>query len=240
MEQLHIISPAWNVSDNVQRMISAVVSSKVVFPFEYTVYSACIEDEQNRKLTKLAGEHHFKMAQLNDKTSAPNIQLTQILQHAQKKAMNAGVPLLVVWPEVLVAKDTIQELFEYGRMMERSGLISAIVRDAKGNIAQPHSFAMSYNRGIVPTHHNVGLFCALFTSRLLAIIDFTDLPDTKESFEAKISKRSRRLGFKNYMITTSSVEWTPKRGRYTLLQEDMNWLKYQWFKLVKRFRKSHK
>ncbi|MDR0547722.1 MAG: hypothetical protein LBG77_09145 [Dysgonamonadaceae bacterium] len=234
MHQLHIVTPIWNAADSVKRSIAAIVSSKVVFPFEYTVYNACLAGDKLKKLTELSAQYHFNVVSVNPSGSSPISLLVEMLRQAQQQALLAEVPLLWVSPDVVVNKDTVQELFEYRRFMERAGLISALVHDSKDIIAAPHLYAWKYNRGIVPTHQNVGLSCVLFTPRLLAAIDFGDLPDTEEAFDVRISKRSRRLGFRNYLITTSVVEQMSKYPDYRSGSKNRNLLTSLWKKWMKR------
>ena len=203
MMQIITLITQWK--DTIQQSIAAIVSSRVTVPFDYTVYCGSLEDANKKKLENLSVKYHFNLININDLETNANLPEKNVLHHARLSIMSENIPLIVVSPDVIVEKDTIQQLYEYQKLLTQSGLISAVLTNNNGNIDLPHLFARKYKRGINPVRKGVGFYCVLFSSDLLKKMDFLDMPAIKDRYDVWINRRARQMGFKNYLLTLCPV-----------------------------------
>jgi hypothetical protein len=120
---------------------------------------------------------------------------------------------LIVESDVFVEQDTISRLLEKAGSLGKCGMAAALTVDSEGNINFPYNHIIPNESNIVETQHRVSFCCTLITLPLLKESDFNSLSEKKDWFDVKISKDSRKKGFKNYILTDIRVVHFPHSSR---------------------------
>ncbi|MDR1553658.1 MAG: glycosyltransferase family 2 protein [Prevotellaceae bacterium] len=238
MNKLHVITPVKDSIKTTERTVDSVMASVTAIPFAYTVYNDFSNDENTQKLTELSKKHNFQLIHLKDITSHPSPNYLLVLQKAQEKALSDKTHLIIIESDVIIEKNTIQQLYDCADMLENAGLVSAVTTDENGNINFPNLHARKYKKGIVSTRKRISFCCALLTCKLLSTLDFNALNPAKDWYDVIISHKALRTGFKNYMNTLCPVIHLPHSSRPWKLLKYSNPLKYYWLKYTKQLKKQ--
>ena len=236
MNNLHIITPVKDSWETTRRTIDAVMASVGNVNFDYSVYNDFSSDENTQKLISISQQYKLNLINLKDVTTHPSPNYFLILCMVQARALSANSHLLIVESDVIVEKNTIQQLFDYAASLEKAGMVSAVTTDEQGNINFPNLYAKNYKKGVVATHKRISFCCTLLTNNLLASLDLNKLNDKKDWFDVAISRLSRKNGFRNYLITSSPVVHLPHSSRPWKLLKYSNPLKYYWLKWTKQLK----
>ncbi|HRU63965.1 MAG TPA: glycosyltransferase family 2 protein, partial [Paludibacteraceae bacterium] len=110
MNKLHIITPVKDAIDIAFQTIEAILNSEISIDYKYTVYNDFSTAENTEKLQSLSNEKGFELVNLPELTSHPSPNYLLILQLAQKKALQEKAHLIIVESDVIVEKNTIQNL----------------------------------------------------------------------------------------------------------------------------------
>ena len=232
MHRLHIITPVKDSWDTTKLTIEAIMASKTKGKFEYTVFNDYSNEENTNRLASLANQYNFKIVNLKDITrhSPPNYHLT--LQIAKTNAILKNAHLLIIESDVIVKKDTIQQLIDYADSLEGAGMISAVTTDPTGTVNFPYLYAKKYESGVLSIRKRISFCCTLLTNNLLKCIEGGTLHPQKNWFDIRISRISLKKGFQNYLIMSCPVVHLPHSSRPWKHLKHTNPLKYYWFKLT--------
>lgn len=233
MQAIHIITPVKDSIELTIQTIEAVMSSKLNVPFEYTIYNDNSTPENTRILEDAAEKYGFNLVNLSDITDHPSPNYLLVLQMAQKKALAANAALLIVESDVVVAKDTLQGLFDGAAERTDCALAAAVTVDESGCINYPYGYAKGKENKIYATSKHVSFCCSLLTPAFMARFSFEQLDPTKSWFDVTISHQALKLGFKNYLFTVLPVVHRPHSSRPWKQLKYTNPLKYYWLKFTK-------
>lgn len=232
MNKLNIITPVKDSFDTAIRTIQGIMNSKTDVDFEYTVYNDFSSDETTEKLQKASEELAFTLVNLKDITTHPSPNYLLVLQTAQKKAIEANAHLLIIESDVIITNDTVQKIYDYTHILDKTGMIASVTTDNSGTVNFPYLYARKFEAGVITTKKRLSFCCTLLSNSYLTKFNFEDLNPEKSWYDVYISHKSVELGFKNYLLTSLPVLHLPHSSRPWKQLKYTNPLKYYWRKLT--------
>ena len=112
MKCLHIITPVKDSIDFTLETVRAILASDIKVPFTYTVYNDFSTEENTKRLEEASKELNFRLVNLSDITTHPSPNYLLVLQRSQQEAIAADAGLLIVESDVVVKKNTLQDLYD--------------------------------------------------------------------------------------------------------------------------------
>lgn len=206
-----VITPVKDALAATLQTVDAVVKSDR--NVQYRVYNDYSSKETEDALDKASTEVGFTLFHLRDLTSTPSPNYKTVLQHAQKAALAAGLPLIIVESDVTVKNDTISKLLEFAQSHSKSGLVGAITVDEKSQVNFPYLKFKNEKRTVIQTKRSLSFCCTLLTLEFLKAYNFSALDESKDWFDTHISKKALELGFENYVLTDVQVTHKPHGSR---------------------------
>ena len=209
MNKLHILTPVKDSLDTTLRTINSIMDSEVSVDFIYTVYNDFSSDTTTETLEETSKKLGFTLVNLKDITMHPSPNYLLILQKAQQRANFENAHLMIIESDVMVAKNTIQQLYDYALTLEKPGMVSAVTTDIQGKINFPYSYAKKLTQDIVSSRKRLSLCCTILTRSFLSSYNFDMLNPEKTRFDVSLSHKSIELVFKNYLLTSFRVVHLP-------------------------------
>ncbi|MDP4239379.1 MAG: glycosyltransferase family 2 protein [Bacteroidota bacterium] len=205
MSKLHIITPVKDSLDMTLQTINSIMDSEISIDFNYTVYNDFSSETTAEILEKKSKESGFTLVNLKDITMHPSPNYLFILRDAQQRAIFENAHLVIIEPDVIVEKNTIQQMYNYVSSLEKAGMIAALTTDMNGKINFPYLYAKKFSKGVLKTRKGLGFCCTLLTESFLASYNFDMLNPEKDWYDVFISHKSIELGFNNYLLTSLPV-----------------------------------
>ena len=151
--------------------------------FHYCIFNDFSTEETTKELRLLSSQHQFELINLSEITTTPSPNYRLVLQLAQQKALELGLPLIIVESDVEVRPNTLSELVEQSRKLPECGMVGAITRDTEGKINFPYLNFKSTRKEIIKTSHSLSFCCTLLTNELLKKYDFKSLSAEKHWYD---------------------------------------------------------
>jgi hypothetical protein len=224
-----VITPVKDALPATLQTVAAIVDSDQ--NVSYRVYNDYSSKETEQALEKASGEFGFTLFHLRDLTSTPSPNYKTVLQHAQKAALAAGLPLIIVESDVTVKKDTISKLLDFAQSHPKSGLVGAITVDGKDQVNFPYLKFQHEKQAVIQTKRSLSFCCTLLTLDFIMAYNFAALDESKDWFDTHISKKAIELGFDNYVLTDVKVIHQPHGSRSWKMMKYTNPLKYYFQKI---------
>lgn len=232
MPELLIITPVKNALANTLETCKAIASSSL--EVMHIVYNDFSDDATKLGLEEAKQAYGFELVHLEDLTTHPSPNYKLVLQLAQKRALERGLPFVVVESDVTVGSTTLENLLEHCVKEEGLGLVGAVTTDANGQINYPYEKFKSFKGAYCDTKRSLSFCCTLMTPSFLSAFSFEELNDTKDWYDTFISKKSLELNFSNRVVFDTPVIHKPHSSRPWKLLKYSNPLKYYLEKLLKR------
>ena len=232
MKRVHIITPVKDSINLTLETVKAIMQSDIKYPFTYTIYNDFSTEENTVLLKKASGELGFQLVNLSEMTEHPSPNYLLILQTAQEKALEEEAGLLIVESDVVVNKNTLQELIEGAERNNACGIAAAVTVDEKGDINYPYLYAKGKENQVIVAKKRLSFCCSLLMPAFMKKYDFHLLNPEKSWYDVTISHQSLQLGFKNYLFTTLPVLHRPHSSRPWKKLKYTNPLKYYWQKFI--------
>ena len=230
-----IITP---VKDSIETTISTIKSVKnSTGNYLYYIYNDFSTENNSKLLEKVCNQYHLKLINLKTLTQNPSPNYRLILQHAQKKALEFNLPVIIIESDIEVNNTTIKELINSSEELENIGLIGCITKDRNGEVNYPYKKFKNEKNSIINTNRSLSFCCTLLSTNFLKAYNFKQLNTNKHWYDISISRKSKNLGFNNYLLTTNSVIHTPHSSRPWKLIKYKNPIKYYILKIIKGFDK---
>ncbi len=233
MKCLYIITPVKDSIDFTFETIKAIKESEIKVPFTYTVYNDFSTPENTRRLEEASREMGFTLVNLADITDHPSPNYLLVLQKTQQEAIAADAGLLIVESDVVVKKNTLQDLYDGALSHEKCAIAAAVTVDEQGEINYPYLHAKGKENQVYAEKKHCSFCCSLLTPEFLRAFDFRNLDASKNWFDVTISHEALKLGFVNYLFTTLPVWHRPHGSRPWKQLKYKNPLKYYWLKYTK-------
>ena len=154
-------------------------------------------------------------------------------QLAQQQALEAGIPLLVVESDVVIAPNTIQSLLDHLSAQPSTGLVGSVTVDEKREVNVPYLKFKGVKDSVIDTQRSLSFCCTLFSTSFLQAFDFKGLDEAKDWYDTFISKKAVELGFKNTVLMHAPVWHRPHASRPWKQLKYSNPLKYYFLKFWK-------
>ena len=232
MPELLIITPVKNALANTLETCKAIASSSL--EVMHIVYNDFSDDATKLGLEEAKQAYGFELVHLEDLTTHPSPNYKLVLQLAQKRALERGLPFVVVESDVTVGSTTLENLLEHCVKEEGLGLVGAVTTDANGQINYPYEKFKSFKGTYCDTKRSLSFCCTLMTPSFLSAFSFEELNDTKDWYDTFISKKALALNFSNRVVFDTPVIHKPHSSRPWKLLKYNNPLKYYLEKLLKR------
>ncbi|MDR3652947.1 MAG: glycosyltransferase family 2 protein [Paludibacter sp.] len=235
MNKLHIFTPVKDSLETSLKTIESVMNSEIAVDYNYTVYNDFSTDETTEKLEQAAEKLGFTLVNLKDISMHPSPNYLMILQTAQRRANFEDAHLLIIESDIIVEKNTIQQMYESVSTLENPGLIAAITRDSNKKINSPYLFAKRYTSKVISTKRELSFCCTLLTQSFLTSYNFDILNSERTWHDHFISNKSIELGFKNYLAVSMPVTHLQHSIYPWMHLKKTQPFKYYWKKLTGKF-----
>jgi GT2 family glycosyltransferase len=211
MPEAIIITPVKDSLETCKKTIRAITSADG--DFEYIVFNDFSQPETKNYLDKTASELGFKIVHLEDVTSTPSPNYKLVLQMAQKLALEKKCPLLIIESDVVIKKDTVNQLLKITRTCKNPGMVGAITTDESGAYNFPYNHEKEQSSDVVKTSHSLSFCCTLLTPEFMQAFSFQNLAENKDWFDVFISRQSEKSGYHNYLAKGVEVLHLPHSSR---------------------------
>ncbi|WP_167615405.1 glycosyltransferase [Maribellus sediminis] len=211
MSEAIVITPVKDSLTTLQQTVEAIIQADG--DFEYIVFNDFSQTATKDYLNKAAAEHKFQVIHLEDITDTPSPNYKLVLQMAQEMALKKSCPLVIVESDVVVKKDTFTELFEIASKEKNPGVVGAITVDQSGAYNFPYTFEKIKGTEVLDTNHSLSFCCTLLTPDFLTDFSFKTLAENKDWFDVFISRKSKKMGYHNYLAKGVEVLHLPHSSR---------------------------
>lgn len=211
MSEAIVITPVKDSLNTTKRAIHAIMQAEG--DFSYYVFNDYSEAETRNYLETESKNQKFNLIHLEDIVNTPSPNYKTVLQKAQKLALDAEIPLIIIESDVVVKKDTIKSLLRIMKAKDKAGLIGAITIDEQGNYNFPYNFEKTKSDTIDNTTHSLSFCCTLISLPFLKQFSFSELAEDKDWFDVFISRQSKKAGFNNYLLKGVRVLHLPHSSR---------------------------
>lgn len=231
MPELLVVTP---VKDSIETTLQTIRSVyEAGGDHRYIVFNDFSTAENKRILEKLKGELGFELINLDDLTNTPSPNYHITLQKSQEIALSMNVPLVLIESDVIIRKDTLEQMLNLSREQPNCGMLGAVTTNEQGEINFPYLKFKGTKEAISDTSHSLSFCCTLLTVDLLKSFSFHDLSTEKDWYDVFISRKSRSLGFHNYLVAALQVIHKPHSSRPWKLLKYSNPVKYYLNKFLK-------
>ncbi|TDI67101.1 MAG: glycosyltransferase [Bacteroidetes bacterium] len=219
-----VVTPVKNSLDTVKKTLKSVTNSSI--PIDYYVFNDFSEQDTEDYLRSYADELNFNLVNLSDHvtTASPNYRTVLIM--SQKMALEAGSALIIVESDVIVEPHTLQSLIQLQNQKQEAGMVAAVTTNQQGEINFPYSHISPTAPDIINTKRSLSFCCTLLSNQFLACFDFNELNEDKDWYDVHISKKSRTLGFDNFLVKSLPVIHLPHSSRPWKMEKYKNPLSY--------------
>ena len=237
MKSIQVVTPVKDSIDTALQTIDAVLASEVTVPMTLFVYNDNSTPENSELLKRMSIEKGFELINLSDLTSHPSPNYLTVLQTTQKKALADDAALIIVESDVVVARNTLQALFDGAAQRPDCGIAAAVTVDESGRINYPYKKFQGQENRVIDTRQHCSFCCSLLSPALLGAYSFDRLNPDKHWYDVTISHASLDCGLHNYLFTNIPVIHRPHSSRPWKQLKYTNPIKYYWRKFTKGFDK---
>ena len=212
MKNPTLITPVKDSLKTTRAIISLLRGNNQEIP--YFIFDDFSSKETRRWLEENAIKYGYKVIGLEKHTekSSPNYRTTLLV--AQKIAIENNSHLASVESDVVAENETILGLTKLADELPDAGLVGSVTVDEHGEINFPYTYATAIDKpSIFASAKTVSFCCTIISLRLLEQFDFNDLPLKMDWFDVYISRKSRQLGFSNYVVKNLPVVHKPHSSR---------------------------
>jgi len=231
MAQVLVITPVKNAIETTLDTARAIAGSTV--KVKHVIFNDFSTTETKDSLEMHREELGYDLIHIEDLTDHPSPNYKLVLQLAQQQALEAGIPLLVVESDVVIAPNTIQSLLDHLTAQPSTGLVGSVTVDDKGEVNFPYLKFKGVKDAVIDTQRSLSFCCTLFSPSFLQAFDFKGLDEAKDWYDTFISKKSVELGFKNTVLMNAPVWHRPHASRPWKQLKYSNPLKYYFLKFWK-------
>jgi hypothetical protein len=228
-----LITPVKDSLKTTREVIQSLRSENSEIP--YYIFEDYCSRETRRWLEENSARYTYKIIYLDKhvRKSSPNYRTTLIM--ARQMALENDSHLAIVESDVYADHETIESLTRITEELTDAGLVGAVTVDNSGEINFPYSYATAIDKPLIfASAKSVSFCCTILTNQLLQKFDFNELPHKMDWFDVYVSKKSRQLGFSNYVVKSLPVLHKPHSSRPWKHLKYKNPLLYYFKKLIKQ------
>lgn len=227
-----VITPVKDSLDTTLQTIKAVHEAEG--NHHHIIYNDFSTPETKAILEKKQAEFGYELVNLEDITQTPSPNYRLVLQIAQQKAIDMNMPLVIIESDVIIRKDTLTRMLELSTQLKQCGMLGAITTDEQGAVNFPYLNFKNEKAEIADTSHSLSFCCTLLTTDMLKSFSFKELSSEKDWYDVFISRKSKSLGFHNYLATSLPVIHKPHSSRPWKQLKYTNPVKYYFRKFMNK------
>ena len=229
-----VVTPVKDAVESTLETIRAVKGNRMAV--QHIVYNDFSTPETKTALEQQKGVFGYRLIHLEDVTNHPSPNYRLVLQDAQKQALQADLPLIIVESDVIIKPDTFERMLDFYQQHTRVGLIGAVTVDENGAVNFPYLRFKDHaaEGGSIETKKSLSFCCTLISTEFLRQYDFMHLNESKDWFDTSISYQATDMGFKNYLLYDVPVWHKPHGSRPWKQLKYTNPVKYYFLKFLKR------
>lgn len=225
-----VITPVKNALENTLETIKAIQRTESTV--SYFVYDDFSDKDVSQTLFAEQSKLGYNYIHLSALTNTPSPNYHTVLIDAQKKAIQLGVPLIIVESDVVVKPHVFKSLLSY--ISPKTGMVGAITVDDTRTINFPYLKFKNEKEAVIKTSRSLSFCCTLLSLDFLKTFDFAELNSEKDWFDTIISEKSIESGFENYVLLNTPVLHKPHGSRPWKHLKYTNPLKYYWLKFTQK------
>lgn len=226
-----VVTPVKDSLDTTRQTIEAI--SKAKGDFRYIIFNDFSQMETFQFLKENQDKYNYTLINIEDITENPSPNYKLVLQHSQQMALEHQVPLILVESDVLVKENTITNMLELLKELKNPGLVGVITVDRNGDFNFPYAQVKKDGKSCSETRRSLSFCCTLISIEFLKNFDFKILSSKKDWFDIYISRQSRKMRFRNYLIKEPPVLHLPHSSRPWKQLKYSNPIKYYLAKILK-------
>lgn len=212
MKNIIVVTPVKDSLETLKQTIRSIASSTA--RVEHLIFDDFSTPETRQWMEEHTGEFGYRVIGLENHTTKKSPNYRTILILAREIALQKNANLVIIESDVVVNPNTIQGLNQLSDSFPDAGLIGAITVDKDGKINFPYLYALSDgNVGTYISEHSISFCCTLLTNQFLQQYNFDELPQSLDWFDVPITKKSRALGYSNYLSKELPVLHLPHGSR---------------------------
>ncbi len=227
-----VITP---VKDSIQTTLETIRSiHQSTTPVQHIIYNDFSTPENTQILKEQQTQYGFELINLEDITNTPSPNYRLVLNLAREKALAMNLPLIIVESDVEVAPATLGKLVELSKTQQQCGMVGSVTTDTFGKVNFPYLNFKNQTKDIIDTSHSLSFCCTLLSVDFMNQFSFSELSAEKHWYDVYISRRSKQLGFRNYLAMNLPVVHKPHSSRPWKQLKYTNPLKYYFLKFTKK------
>lgn len=212
MKKSILITPLKNSLNTLRETVNSIASK--VNDFAYYIFDDFSTSETREWLDENSEKYGYQVIGLENHTTKKSPNYRTILLIARELSLKKNAHLVIIESDVIVGPDTINGLNRLADELPDAGLIGAVTVDNEGKVNFPYLYAATDSKtGTYVSEHSISFCCTLLTNNFLQKFDFNELPVTLDWFDVPITRKSRALGFKNYISKDLPVFHQPHGSR---------------------------
>src|SRR5690606_20096653 len=165
-----VVTPVKNAVENTIATIKSIAASNV--DVLHTVYNDYSDVETEKILEQNTSVFGYELIHLRNLTSSPSPNYKTVLQHAQRRALDLGLDLIIVESDVEVKADTFEQLISFNSEHTNSALVGAITVGYDGQVNFPYLKFKNEPKKAVKTNRSLSFCCTLLANRYVQTFDF--------------------------------------------------------------------
>jgi hypothetical protein len=233
LKDLVLVTPVKDSINTLRETVGSINASANFVP--YYIFDDFSTAETRQWLDKNASIYGYQVIGLEKHTSKKSPNYRTILLMAREMSLKKNAHLIIIESDVIVGNDTINGLNRLADELPDAGLIGSVTVDSAGNVNFPYLYAAADNKkGTYLSERSLSFCCTLLTNSFLQNFDFNELPETLDWFDVPITRKSRALGFKNYISKDLPVFHQPHGSRPWKMLKYKNPVLYYFKKFIFR------
>ena len=212
MKDLILITPVKNSVNTLRETVGSI--DAITNNFTYYIFDDFSTTETRNWLDENSGKYGYQIIGLENHTTkkSPNYRTTLLM--ARELSLKKNAHLVIIESDVIVSAETIKGLNHLADDLPDAGLIGSVTVDNEGKVNFPYLYAAKDNKtGTYVSEHSISFCCTLLSNAFLWKFDFNELPETLDWFDVPITRKSRALGFQNYISKELPVFHRPHGSR---------------------------
>jgi hypothetical protein len=212
LKDLVLVTPVKDSVNTLRETVSSIAAAGNFF--SYYIFDDFSTTETRQWLDGSAVNYGYQVIGLEKHTIKKSPNYRTILLMAREMSLQKSAHLVIVESDVVVGPETISGLNRLADELPDAGLIGSVTVDHSGKVNFPYLYAATDNKtGTYMSEHSISFCCTLLTNSFLQKFDFNELPETLDWFDVPITRKSRALGFKNYISKDLPVFHQPHGSR---------------------------
>lgn len=233
MKDLIIITPVKDSLITLRETVRSISEQKG--KFEHYIFDDFSTPETRKWIDSNSQKFGYKVIGLEKYTEKKSPNYRTILLMARELSLQKGAHLIVIESDVIIPTDTLNGLCNLAEKLPEAGMIGSVTIDDEGNVNFPYLYANNDGKsGTYISEHSLSFCCTLLTNNFLQAFDFNELPETLDWFDVPITRKSRSLGFKNYITKDLTVLHQPHGSRPWKMLKYKNPVLYYFKKFINR------